>query len=231
MNLEVPAILCLVPSSPEYLLDGCVPAIKAQTVPVKKLIVASLRDGNSIDERVVKTLNRMLSQVNLGDYDYILRVDGDCIIPRNFVEAALSTDSDLYGSCGCAMLLRVSTFKKYMQGEFQYLDDSYLRARYTMFNLKMSRDIVPYYHKPKKRQSLKQLTAKELYRGRMLYVLGWELVHVTHHVAKDCKREGSLRFAIPLLGYVIAWTRRTPKLDVASWVYRYQVGQLVKKRF
>lgn len=220
------SILCLIPSSKEYLLDGCIPAVKAQTIPVETILNAPLLNGDTIDERVVNTLNTMLSQIKLDDYDYILRVDGDCIIPKNFVEAALSTNSDLYGGCGCAMLLKVATFQKYMKGRFQYLDDAYLRGKYAMLNLKTSKDLVPYYHKSKTKPSLKQLTRKFLYRGKMLYILGWEPIHLIHHVIRNFKQEHSLIFTVP--GYIMASFKHTPKLDIANWVHNYQIKHLIK---
>jgi len=53
-----------------------------------------------------------LEHVNLEDYDYLLRVDADIILPKRFIEENLKAEADYVGKAGYCMLIKVSPFLK-----------------------------------------------------------------------------------------------------------------------
>jgi hypothetical protein len=57
-------------------------------------------------------MRNALAKEQLDDFSYILRVDGDTILPKNFVEESLKLNADLVGCGGYAQLLKTSTFKE-----------------------------------------------------------------------------------------------------------------------
>ena len=56
-------------------------------------------------------MRNALAKEELDSFGYILRVDGDTILPKNFVEESLKLNADLVGCGGYAQLLKMSTFK------------------------------------------------------------------------------------------------------------------------
>lgn len=68
-----------------------------------------------LGKRVVAAINYALSKVHLKEFDYLLRVDADTILPDRFIEENLKVDADCVGKAGYAMLLKVDCFIKVFQ--------------------------------------------------------------------------------------------------------------------
>jgi hypothetical protein len=111
-------ILCVVVSLGGY--EKTVESIKQQTVPVSKLVVADnpFPQFRYVGERAGMAMRKALSQECLENFTYILRVDGDTLLPRNFVEESLKLNADLVGCGGYAQLLKVSAFQDLFDGVY-----------------------------------------------------------------------------------------------------------------
>jgi hypothetical protein len=104
-------ILCVVVSLGGY--EKTVESIKDQTFPVSKIVVADkpFPQFRYVGERAGMAMRDALSKECLGNFTHILRVDGDTILPRNFVDESIKLDADLVGCGGYSQLLSMSAFK------------------------------------------------------------------------------------------------------------------------
>ena len=74
----------------------------SQTVPVKSVVLLPTRipDRLSLPEKISKILNDWLDTVNLDAVDYILRTDGDTVLPLDFIERYIERNADVAGASG-----------------------------------------------------------------------------------------------------------------------------------
>lgn len=88
--------------------------------------------------RVAVALNRALEGVDLGEYAWLLKIDGDAVIPPHFLEENIRADYDLQGR-GMALVIRVSKFQELMGGEFFVCnaDDTYVYAVFLKMEAKV----------------------------------------------------------------------------------------------
>lgn len=221
-------ILCLVPSSLDHIRPDCIPAIESQTVKIDKLVIEPLPEGGELFDRVMSSANNALKRVDITNYDYILRVDGDCVLGKRYLERALNGDYDLYGP-GCAMLLKVSTFQKVMGTRFKYADDAYLWGIYTLLKLKVSRGNNDFIHKSKNR-TFKQRLVRGTYEGSIHHKMGWIPVQLGYDLSLDLIRGvDPLSSISQVYGYLIAKIRRLPQFDIAKQIQVYQIRRLFRR--
>ena len=71
--------------------------------------------------RMTKAMNFALKFLNLNDYDFILKVDDDVVLPPNFIERCLKLDADCVGGSGCAQMFKINTFIDLFNGDSQKL--------------------------------------------------------------------------------------------------------------
>lgn len=92
----------------------------------------------SLGERVARALNKALEQLNISEYDFILKADSDIIFPPDFIERNLFSGYDLMGR-GSGMLIKVKPFEKYMRGAFfeTIIDDVYILRVFQIYGLKV----------------------------------------------------------------------------------------------
>lgn len=109
-------ILCIVVSLGGH--EKTIESIKHQTFPVSKIVVADKRfpQFRYVGERAGMAMRDALSKERLEDFTHILRVDGDTLLPRKFVEESLKPNADLVGCGGYAQLLKVSAFQDLFGG-------------------------------------------------------------------------------------------------------------------
>lgn len=218
-------VLCTVVALPKDLNPNTVPSIKRQTVPVEKIVMVNRRGKGETRpwwaaHRIASAFNQAIEKEDLNRYDYILRVDGDVVLPPNFVEENLRQDADVVGTCSYAMLIRIPPFLRAMGGRlYPENDDAYLRAKlqscgYRIAQLKVKPIVI---RKPGTHQGPRYFTV----RGREQYRLGYEPVHTLLTI-----REGNPRNLLLLFGYVAAWLQKEPKYDVAGYVRSYQIHRL-----
>lgn len=212
------------PSLPENLEAETVQSILAQTVPVEMLAFLPKKVNKpTINDRITQVLNDGLTRFHLEEFDYLLRVDGDTILPSNFIEENLTLNADLCGKTGCAMLIKMSTFRRVMQGRFSTIsDDTYLGLKFMMYGA-----VVKDWKVRAKHESKTNPIDDYIFRGKTLYRLGYEPIHVIHGCLLSLKCWTPKNF-FTILVYFKCALNRMPKSDVADFVWRYQVKRLLR---
>lgn len=213
-------ILCLVPALPEDLDPECLPSIRNQTMPVNsiKLVSSRVRGGN-FPEKVTYVLNKALEEIDLKDYDYLLRVDGDTVLPPDFVEKGVAAGCDLYGTIGYAMLIRVQPFISCMNGRFFRLsNDTYIPHCFAAHGFSVLRGD---FSKVRTRNKLHSWMYY-YFIGSNYYRLGYTLLHFLVSLKPRPLRVSAMLLA----GFLGSWVNRKPKFDVADTVRTLQINKL-----
>jgi hypothetical protein len=216
----IPKILCVIPCLPEDLNGKCVECVKNQTIPVSKLLVLSGRgSGVTLQERVSSVLNEALGQVDLNDYDYLLRVDSDTLLPETFLEDNLGL-ADVVGD-GFAHLIRVLPFLAVMGGRFNLVsDDSYLNYKFMMQGYSWVRcHVEPHVVRP---FGVCHGISYFLVRGRIMWACGFEPFHVLGAFLWD------KRNVFAVFGYFASLLMCKSRLDVANFVFHRQSRRLIR---
>jgi hypothetical protein len=212
-------ILCVILSLPEHLRFQTIQSVLAQSVPVDMIALLTKKsDRPSITERISDASNEGISHINLSDFDYLLRLDGDTVLGRDFIKNNLAGEPDSVG-CGYAMLIKVKPFLELMGGKFHpqsddtYLNDNFLQHGKTWTQYKE----LPLY------AALHSGAETNYYldKGKLMYILGWTPVHVASNVLWLYGRRWRSIFVVG--GYLLSWLKRAEKLDVADFVKAYQV--------
>ena len=218
-------VVCFIASRPQDLHQSTVDSLMRQTVSPDMVVFATKTVNKpAINMRVATVLNEAFQQVRIGQFDYILRLDGDTVLSSNFLEKNLKLDMDLVGSAGCAQLIRIRPFLELMNGQLnETSDDTYIGLKFRRHGKK----VAGYAVKPIHSSTTHHPMNDYVNRGVQLYKLGYEPVHVV----QQClfKRGAySLKDLATVLTYFAHFFRRTKKLDIATWTWRYQVKRLVK---
>lgn len=216
-------ILCVIPSLPSDLHCQSIRSVLSQTVPVDMIALLTKKaEGETVAEKVSAVLNEGLSHVRIEDFDYIFRVDGDAVIPPNFLEENLKDKPDLCGKAGYAMLIKTSTFVKIMNGKFHPKnDDNYLYFKF----IKEKCRIVDYKVKPILLRKPGEHHGIDYFfnRGKLMYKLGYEPFDVF----------ASFKWAVgnifAIFGYFVALIERETKFDIADFVWHEQVKTLLSR--
>ncbi|HUU88381.1 MAG TPA: glycosyltransferase family A protein [Candidatus Glassbacteria bacterium] len=171
-------------------------------------------------KRIATAINIALNQVNLHEYDYILRVDADTILPPRFIEKNQKANADYLGGSGYAMLLKVSPFLKVFNGKFAEVgsEDSYVWLKFLHQDCSVKGWVCP----PKLIRKSGQHHSYRYYynRGKEIYKLGYEPIHVFERVIHD------FRNTFSILGYFLAIFSRVKRYDIVYWVFRAQIMRL-----
>jgi len=167
-------IICIITALPQDLSMECINSILTQTIPIDIVVLAFKRVyGGNLFERVSWVLNDALQHLRIEDFDYILRLSGDVILPKNFVESNLKDNPDLCGKSGQAQLIKVQPFIKHCGGRVHpQSDDTFLNLKFNLLKLKVQNCIVtPWFTRPNgATHGLKYFYEREIY----LYKLGYE---------------------------------------------------------
>ena len=222
-------VLCVVPALPSEVKIDTLQSIFAQTVQVEPTIILTERIKTKLPfpAKMSLLLNGMLEYVRLEEFDYLLRVDGDTVLPSNFVEAHINAGFDAVG-CGFAQLIRVKPFMEFMGGMFHPdHDDGYIIEKFSYVGLKSS---WRYLVEPTVNR------APGLHQGSSWYKAQGEL---KYRYGKEPLEFGLylLRHYCPftifeLAGYFSALLRGKPRFDVADRVLYRQLRKFREpKRF
>lgn len=214
-----PKVLCVIPALPSDRPTECLHSIAAQTVPVAKTVVLNQQGhGATLQEKLSNVLNEGLTRENLGNYDYLLRVDCDTVLPTGFLASNLALNADVVGH-GHAHLIRVVPFMDAMHGQFNgESDETYLNFKFMQQGYKWSYwDVKPVL---KRRAGKTHSLQYFLNRGREMWRNGYEPLHVLG----SCRWE--LRNLLCVFGYFAALLSGVPRLDVAAYTFRYQLHKL-----
>ena len=184
--------------------------------------------GDSLPNRISNVLNRFFGTVDLEQYDYLLRVDSDTVLPPNFLEENLQQNADVVGY-GHAHIIKISAFKEVMNCRFNSVsDDTYLNFKF------MKEGYVWKYWNVKpvmlRRNGCLHGVKYYLERGNVMWVNGYCPTHVFGSVRWHWKN------VVAVFSYFLSMVRRTEQLDVANYVFRYQMKKLFndltrKRRF
>lgn len=171
--------------------------------------------------RIAKALNFLLSKISLREYDYLLRVDADTILPPRFIEENLKANADYVGKAGYAMLLKVECFLRFFGGRFVEVgaEDSYIGLKLLSRGCSVKSWVLP--PKLKRKSGVHHSWRYYLTRGVEMYKLGYEPIHVIEVLRRD------FRNMFTIIGYVIAALKRVERYDIAPWVFRAQLKRLV----
>lgn len=184
-----------------------------------------------LGKRVGAAINTALVKVNFKEYDYILKVDAEITLPRDFVEENLQEAPDFVGSGGFAMLFKTSAFLKVLGGRYPEVmaDDTYLALDFlykgcTVKRWKRAPDVVV-------REKGHHSYRHHFNAGIELYRLGYEPVHVFEFLRglfQDVFK-GRIEIArvLPIFGYFSAVLRRIERYEFAAWIFRMQVRRLI----
>lgn len=225
--METIKILCLIPSLPEDLDQHCIESVKNQTVPIQKILVFTKRyQGGTLAARVSRVLNDGLkeSEVNIGDYDYFVRLDGHTVLPHNFVEYGLEKHCDLFGESVHAALVKTSTFMKLMNGQFHpECDEVYLTHKFTVCAhacASYGSLLIKHPFNEEKHSSNDHRST-----GELLYKSGYEPIH-----ALLILRKPSWIHLYWVQGYLIALIKRKTKFDFAKELQNFQIHRLLRMK-
>jgi hypothetical protein len=219
-ELEHKKILCVIPSLPSDFNLATLRSILQQTIPVDMIVILPRKaEGISVGEKVSKVLNEGFSYIKLENFDYILRLDGDVVVPANFLEENLKGKPDKSGSAGYEMLIKVKPFMELMNGKLHpKSDDSYIGYKFMQKGLKVVKNQV---NAVLLRQAGKHHGTKYFFnRGKEMYKLGYEPIHVLT----------SLRWELwnlfAIFGFFVALLKQEEKYDVADFVWHKQLRRL-----
>jgi hypothetical protein len=185
------------------------------------ILLPSKSKKPSVSEKVSDVLNEGFSHIHLEDFDYILRVDGDTVLPNAFLAENLIGEPDICGQAGYALLFRVKPFVDLLDGKLNpESDDSHILARFFSAGLKVTKwNVEPMLMR---RSGGGHNVSYYLHRGKVMYKLGYEPVHVLHSILID------KRNVFSIAGYIRAWIKRETYPDVFASVRSYQIRRLVR---
>jgi len=184
-----------------------------------------------LGKRVGAAINIALVKGNFKEYDYILKVDAEVTLPRDFVEENLREAPDFVGSGGFAMLFKISSFLKVFGGRYPEVmaDDTYLSLYllYKGYTVKRWRRAPDAAVRKKTHHSHRH----HFNTGTEVYRLGYEPVHVLlilRGILQDVFK-GRIEIArvLPIFGYFSAALRRIERYEFAPWIFRMQVRRLI----
>jgi hypothetical protein len=190
-----PRIVCLIPALPLDIKMETLRSVVNQSVPVACTILLTQRviDCLPFPAKISKVLNSMVADLKVENFDYILRLDADTILPIDFVEKHVALDVDVVGGAGYAQLIKVKFFIEHMGRVFSSLSDD----TYTYFKAYVCGSSSPLIVNVEHRKpglNHKKLSY-QFYTGELDYFVGYDPIHVVSWVRQ---KDFSL---IRLLGY------------------------------
>jgi glycosyltransferase involved in cell wall biosynthesis len=237
-----PKILAIIPTLEDDPTDT-IRSILNQTVKVSKIVVVvgswelykKMRAADRVTEyvyvrpnfrdplgkRVATALNQALSTINLKEYEWLLRVDADTLLPCRFLEENLDANADCVGRAGYAMLLKTESFEKFFNGRFVEVaaEDSYVILKL----LSVGRVVKRWKSQPLIKKRKHHEWRYYYVKGIEMYKLGYEPLHVIETMFHDIKN------VFTLLGYFIALVKKCGRYEFANWVFRTQLRRIRKK--
>ncbi|MEM2104445.1 MAG: hypothetical protein QW717_06110 [Candidatus Bathyarchaeia archaeon] len=103
--------------------------ISAKPVPVQNNIVISTCQTLPLPIRIGLSLKSALKTINLYEYSHIFKIDGDVILPLDYLHNLLAKKTPVAGR-GAALLISTHFFKKRLSLNYPvtYCDDGYIAA-------------------------------------------------------------------------------------------------------
>ncbi|MEM3684067.1 MAG: glycosyltransferase family A protein [Conexivisphaerales archaeon] len=174
--------------------------------------------------RLARAINYALQQVDLKEYDFVLKVDADIVLPNRFLEENCKLKAAYIGRAGSAMLIRVKPFLQVFGGRFAEVvaEDSYiglmfLYKGFTIKNYACKPVLMP---ESRKHHSFRYYYAL----GKEYYKLGYEPIHVIASL-----RYGKMEL-FKAFGYFVALLNGTERYEFARFVAKLQTMRLLYGR-
>lgn len=185
-----------------------------------------------LGKRVSAAINTVLAKQNLKEYDYLLKVDAEMILPACFIEENMKVGADFVASGGAAMLFKVSCFLDVFKGIYPQVaaDDTFIALSLMHKGYVVKRWRCPPIDKGRKK--VHHSYRHEFNVGKEFYRLGYEPIHVFERLRCLFTRGPSIKARMltgvfPIFGYASAAFRRVRRYDCAPWVFTMQVRRLI----
>lgn len=161
----------------------------------------------------IRTLN-----INLNEYDYLLKVDDDVVLPPDFIERCILEGADCVGGSGYAELFKMKTFIELFGGSFPEVvsDDTFREFLVMVSNRKFSKWPVKPIMRLKKKHGWRYYY--EL--GYDRYKLGYDPIHIIFHL-----RHGKM-YLFYVAGYFVSLLRREKRYHFAPKIFRLKLSEL-----
>jgi hypothetical protein len=103
--------------------------VSAEPLDLKNNIVVSVMKNWPVPIKIGFSFNMAIRKVSLNNYTHIFKVDGDVILPDDYLINLLAKKAPVSG-IGAAFLISVSFFKKFLKSKYpiSYCDDGYISA-------------------------------------------------------------------------------------------------------
>lgn len=206
-------VLCVIPALPNEVQHDTLMSVFNQTLPVTTTLILTekVKENLAFPAKMSVVLNDMVRVVRLEEFDYLLRVDGDVILPPDFVKIHVDQSFDAVG-CGYAQLIRISAFIEVMGGRFHPdHDDGYIIEKLAYVGKKSSWS---YVVKPilKRASGLHHGSSWYLSQGELKYRYGDEPLELIGYLAKHyCPYS-----IFELVGFFKALLLNKKRFDVAD---------------
>ena len=159
----------------------------------------------------------MIEFVKIEKFDYLLRVDADTILPKDFIEKNIASGNRAMGY-GYAQLIEVKSFIKCMDGKFNpEHDDGYIIEKFKFCGVSASWD---YVVKPILKREMGNHHGSEwfLAQGELKYKYGWEPLSLGIYAFKNF----GVYTIFEILGFFNALFKRKKRFDVAVKIMERQ---------
>lgn len=179
--------------------------------------------SKSLGVRLGNAINVALAKVRIEDYDYLLKMDADIVLPIQFLSINLKVEADIIGRFGFCMLLKTSSFMKVLKGKWPELitEDTYIEHFYSSLGYVVTDSMLP----PNiQRQAGARYSWKDQYdRGISWYKMGYEPLHA--FVGSFTGFRTNPRIVYAIFGYTGALIKRSERYVFAAWLFRKQLEQ------
>jgi hypothetical protein len=211
-----PKILVVIPSK-RGVTEEFMESLENQTVKPSRIIVENgclndeIQRRFTVGERVAYILNKALSRVDLGIYDFLVRFDDDLEpLPPDFLERNLTVDFDLMGKGGRCLIIRVEPFLERFNGRFPVVngEDSYIIYDFNFTGLR----IADYVVKPHLKHVEGHGPRYYFECGEARYRFGYFPLYLAMGFYDTIGNEKvNLKNIYVIMGYITAYLKQVPK--------------------
>ncbi|MGD0395505.1 MAG: glycosyltransferase family A protein [Nitrososphaerales archaeon] len=200
-------------------------SLESQSLPPARIVVADkIFHDRHVGIRVSKAINTALDGLDMTEFDWLLRVDGDTLLPPDWIEKASALGADVVGTGG-VLLVRMSAFKA-VGYRFPVLEaeDSMLILKLMSLGFKR----VPYTEPISLRGMMRGTDSSMLTffrNGIWRWKMGYEPIHAVYISVAASAHHRNLRFLFQIFGYFFAMLSRPKKwdIDLARFVFDRQL--------
>jgi len=181
----------------------------------------------SVGERVGKALTKAFTKYDISKYNYVLKLDDDVILPRDFIKIHIDSGLDIIGK-GQALLIRTEALLRCLGKLWPPIaaDDAYLRLLLLACGYRGRRLewLTPVYVEPVK------LSLKRSFEiGRDYYRMGLLYINVLYEALKHIIN-GEVKAALgKISGYIYCLVTDCPGYKYRNTIRKYIINRLKLK--